>query len=93
MTFLPPLIALPIGFAAGLAYFAALRRTAGLFLAGNGWARPVALTIARIAAMALLLGLAARTGALPLLGVFLGFLLARAQALRTRNGITGKGME
>lgn len=86
MTLLPPLIALPIGFAAGLAYFAALRRTAALFLAGKGWALPLALTAARVGAMALLLGLAAWIGALPLLGVFLGFLLARAMALRAEKG-------
>jgi len=73
------------GFAAGLGYFALLRWSTGLFLAGGGWARPVALTLARLGFMALLLGLAARVGALPLLGVFLGFLLARGLALRAHE--------
>ena len=71
-----------IGFAAGLGYFALLRRSAGLFIAGGGWGRPVALTLLRLGFMSLLLGFAAWLGAGPLLGVFLGFLLARAVALR-----------
>jgi hypothetical protein len=70
------------GFILGLAYFAAVQRTALLFVAGRGWLAPVALTLARIAAAVLFLALAARLGAAPLLAGFAGFLLARAVALR-----------
>ena len=70
------------GFAFGLAYFAALRRSVALFCAGRGWRAPAGMTLARIALAALALGAAARLGAVPLLGVFAGFLAARAFALR-----------
>lgn len=70
------------GFVFGLLYFAAVQRTTSLFAAGRGWLVPVALTIARIAAAATFLALAARLGAAPLLAAFAGFLLARAAALR-----------
>jgi hypothetical protein len=70
------------GFILGLAYFAAVQRTALLFVAGGGWLAPVALTLGRIAAAVLFLALAARLGAAPLLAGFAGFLLARAIALR-----------
>ena len=70
------------GFVFGLAYFAAVQRTALLFAAGRGWLAPVALTVGRIGAAVLFLALAARLGAAPLLAGFAGFLLARAVALR-----------
>ena len=66
----------------GLGYFIVLQRTAGLLVGGRGRLLPVALTLGRIAAAILFLGLAARFGALPLLTAFVGFLLARALALR-----------
>jgi F1F0 ATPase subunit 2 len=70
------------GTALGLAYFACLRRTVDLFASGAGWARPVLLTLLRIAGAAGALALAARFGAPALLAAFLGFLLARAIALK-----------
>ncbi|MGO9544619.1 MAG: ATP synthase subunit I [Rhodomicrobium sp.] len=69
------------GLVSGLLYFLALRRTAILFARGRGWLAPIALTLGRIAAAALLLALAAKLGAAPLLAAFAGFLLARAVAL------------
>lgn len=69
------------GLAFGLAYFAALRRTV-LLLGSGGRLGPAALSLGRIAAAVIFLGLAARFGAVPLLAAFLGFLLARALALR-----------
>ena len=66
----------------GLGYFIVLQRTAGLLAGGRGRLLPVALTSGRIAAAILFLGVAARFGVLPLLTAFLGFLLARALALR-----------
>lgn len=72
-----------IGFAFGLAYFAALRRTVALFAAGRGWFVPVVLTLARIGAAIILLGLAAKLGAASLLAMFIGFLLARTTARRS----------
>jgi hypothetical protein len=77
-------LALAAGFAgllAGALYFAALRRAVALYAAGPG-RLGAALTLARIAGAILFFGLAARQGALPLLSSFLGFLLARALALR-----------
>lgn len=70
------------GLAFGLVYFAALRRTITLFSTGRGWLAPVALTLGRLAAMAVLLALAARLGAAPLLAAFAGVLAARFIALR-----------
>ena len=70
------------GFAFGLVYFAAVKRTATLFAAGSGWLAPAALTIARIASAATLLALAAKPGAASLLAAFAGFMLARTVALR-----------
>jgi hypothetical protein len=70
------------GFAFGLVYFAALGRTVALFSAGCGWFRPLAFTLGRITAAAILLGFAAKLGAVALLAAFAGFLLARSLALR-----------
>ena len=71
-----------MGFAFGLAYFEALRRTISLFAAGRGWLAPVALTLGRIAAAVIVLVIAAMLGAASLLATFLGFLLARTVATR-----------
>jgi F1F0 ATPase subunit 2 len=71
-----------IGFAFGLVYFAALRRTVTLFAAGRGWFVPVALTLSRIGVAILVLVLAAKLGGASLLATFIGFLLARTVALR-----------
>lgn len=71
-----------LGIAFGLAYFAALRRTVARFATGGGWFVPVALTLGRIGLAVLLLGLAAKLGAVALLATFAGFLIARTLALR-----------
>jgi len=88
---LPPvalgLVAGVIGFALGLAYFAAMRRTVALFAGGRGWLGPLALTLARVGAAVLFLAAVAAWGALPLLAAFAGFLVARAQALRAARKI------
>lgn len=70
------------GFVFGLAYFAALKRSASLFAYGRSRAAALALTLGRIAAAFLFLSAVARLGAACLLAAFLGFLLARALALR-----------
>ena len=70
------------GFLFGLGYFIALRRTVDVFVGGQRRLLPMVLTLSRVAAAILLLGVAARFGALPLLAAFAGFLLARALALR-----------
>jgi F1-F0 ATPase (N-ATPase) AtpR subunit len=70
------------GLALGLAYFAVLRRTAELLGTGGSRLRPLLLTLARIAVAALAFFFAARLGAAPLLAAFIGFLAARALALR-----------
>jgi len=70
------------GFAFGLAYFAALHKTAALFAAGAGWLGPSALTLGRIGAATIFFAFAAKLGATLLLAAFLGFLAARVTALR-----------
>ena len=70
------------GFAFGVFYFAALERSVTLFASDRRWLGPLALTLARMAAAVLFLGLAAKLGALSLLAALLGFLLARAVSLR-----------
>lgn len=70
------------GLAFGFGYFAALRHTAELLAGGRARLVPVALTLGRFAAAILFLGLAAKTGAMPLLAAFLGILLARLLAMR-----------
>ena len=74
--------ALLAGFAFGLAYFIMLRRTVDLFATGRSRLMPAVLTVGRLGAAILFLTIAAKSGALPLLGGFMGFLLARAAALR-----------
>ena len=49
---------------------------------GRGWFVPLALTLGRIGAAVIVLGLAAKLGAASLLATFLGFFLARIVALR-----------
>jgi hypothetical protein len=70
------------GLAFGLIYFQALRRTVDFVAGGRGWLGPAGLTLARMAGAVILLTFMARLGAMPLLAGFLGFLLARAIALR-----------
>lgn len=70
------------GLAIGFLYFQVLRRTVDAFVGGRGWLLPAGLTLARIAAMAAILIGAAWLGPLPLLASFVGFLIARAIALR-----------
>lgn len=70
------------GFALGIVYFAALRRTAALVATGGVTLRALAFTLARGAAAIGVLGFAAWLGAAPLLSAFGGFLLARSSALR-----------
>lgn len=75
------LVAATAGLTFGLAYFAVLRRTIALYGGGSRLV-PAALTLGRVAGAILFFGFAARFGALPLLAVFGGFLLARSLALR-----------
>jgi hypothetical protein len=70
------------GFAFGLVYFAVMRRTAALFVAGAGWLGPSALTLSRIGAATIFFTFAVKLGATSLLAAFAGFLVARATALR-----------
>ena len=69
------------GLAFGRAYFAALRRTVDVYVAGRQRLVPAILTLARIAGATVFLAGAVQFGALPLLMAFLGFLGARALAL------------
>jgi N-ATPase, AtpR subunit len=73
--------AIGAGLTFGLAYFVVLRRTVDLCAAAHGRLVPAVLTLGRLLAAILLLGVAARMGALPLLASFGGFLLARALAM------------
>jgi hypothetical protein len=69
----------------GQLYFAALRRNVASFVDGNGWMRPLALTVGRLGAAVVFLIFVARLGAVPLLGSLTGFLVARARALRAQG--------
>jgi F1-F0 ATPase (N-ATPase) AtpR subunit len=70
------------GFAFGLVYFTALKRTVAIFATGRGLLTPLALTVARFAAAIAFLVIAAKLGAVALLAAFVGFLLARSVILR-----------
>lgn len=74
-----------LGALLGAGYFAALRLNVERYLSGRPPGPAVALHLGRL----LLAGggfvLIARAGAVPLLSALLGFLLARAQALRSRQ--------
>ena len=70
------------GLVVGLVHFAALWRSTELYSAGRGQLAARALTLGRIAGTIVFFGLAARLGALPLLALFLGFLVARTLVLR-----------
>jgi hypothetical protein len=70
-----------VGLGVGLVHFAALQRTVELY--STGLVRlAIALTLGRVAGTILVFGVAARLGALPLLALFLGFLVARTLVLR-----------
>ena len=69
----------------GLLYFAALKRSITQYVGGKSWPAPLALTLGRIGAAAGFLFVAAKLGAVPLLAAFVGFLIARAMALRAER--------
>ncbi len=79
-------LALSAAFAAGIglgiAYFRALRHTVRLYASGGGLLVPALLSLLRMAAALLVLAFLARQGAMPLLSAALGFVAARALALR-----------
>jgi F1F0 ATPase subunit 2 len=70
------------GFAGGLVYFAALGRTVTLLASGKSWLGALALSLGRLGTAVIVLLLLSRLGAAPLLAALLGFLAARAVALR-----------
>jgi hypothetical protein len=74
------------GLAAGLLYFAALRRTSILITAGGGRTSLLALWVARSCGAVVFLALAAKLGAAYLLAAFLGVLIARTIAVRIVRG-------
>jgi hypothetical protein len=76
------------GLAFGFGYFAVLRRTIDLYVLGRGRVVPAILALGRFAATILLFAATATSGALPLLAGFMGFLLARAVALRATRRAT-----
>lgn len=75
------------GLAVGLAYFRGLRLTADLFAQGCGWTLPLGLTLVRLAGLFVFLLLVAQLGAAALIACFLGFLLARAIAVRSASQV------
>jgi len=64
-----------------------LRRAADAYAAARGWAGPVALTALRLGGATIVFGLAVQLGVVALLACFLGFLVARAIALRSQRRI------
>lgn len=73
------------GVALGLAYFASLKRSVASFVSGGRWPRSLAEMAARIGVAAAVLLVAAKLGAVPLLALFGGFLLARTLTLRAER--------
>jgi hypothetical protein len=71
------------GLGGGLAFFQGLRMTVALFVAGDHWFAPVAITVVRIAGIITLFSVATYFGAFALIACLLGFSLARAIAVRT----------
>jgi F1F0 ATPase subunit 2 len=80
---LPIAFAAALGLVLGLAYFRLLRRSVERLAAGRGPAEAAVLALARVAAAVLVLWWLAGLGAPALLAGALGFLLARALALRS----------
>lgn len=76
------LLGLMLGFAAGLAHFATLRKVTALYLTGGAPGRALALQLARLVLLTALLAGLALLGAGPLLAGALGVVLARAVILR-----------
>jgi len=83
---LAPWLAAHIGFGvlAGLLYFRALRRATDIFAGGGGAGGALLLGGARFAALGLVLFIAAREGAWPLLCMAAGVMLARYATLRMK---------
>jgi F1F0 ATPase subunit 2 len=74
---------LAAGIAVGYIYFRSLWWNVRRFADGGGAARTIALQIGRFAVLGSLLTLASQEGALPLLVMALGVLIARAAVMRT----------
>lgn len=79
-------LALVAGFGSGLLFFRSLELNARLWLSGAKPWLPLLLHVGRLAALAGLLLLAVRFGALPLLASFAGLLLARHLVTRPGRG-------
>ena len=78
---------LAAGIALGALYFRVVWRSARLFAEGGRAATVIVLTAGRFAVLGGLLALASLEGALPLLMMALGVLIARSAALRGRREI------
>jgi F1F0 ATPase subunit 2 len=74
-----------LGALLGAGYFAALRLNVERYLSGRSPGPAVALHLGRLLLAGVGFVLIAQAGAVPLLGALLGFLLARAMALRARK--------
>jgi F1F0 ATPase subunit 2 len=72
-----------LGTMVGAGYFAALRYNVERYLSPRSLGTAVMLHIARLVLAGIAFTLIARAGALPLLSALLGFLLARALAIRS----------
>lgn len=71
------------GFVLGMLYFVALRETVRSLASGGGWARPLALTLARLAAASAAFAVVTiGSGALAVSALLAGFLIARTVAVR-----------
>jgi len=78
----PVVAAALAGLGCGLVYFWALKRSVDLLVAGRGWSMPLCLTLSRIIAIAAAFTALAWSGAGPLLGAAVGFLIARTISVR-----------
>jgi F1F0 ATPase subunit 2 len=74
-----------LGALIGAGYFAALKLNVERYLSGRSPGPAVALHLGRLLLAGVGFALIAPSGAVPLLGALLGFLLARSLALRSRE--------
>lgn len=79
------------GYLLGYLYFSALRGTVDAFVARKCWWCLLTTSLLRVLGAAALLASAARFGAVALLTALIGFLIARARALRARGDAPAGG--
>ena len=76
---------LAFGLVGGMAYFSTVQRSAEALAQGGSWHRAIAFGAGRLLVAGGVFALASQEGALPLLALALGFLLARPLVMHRRE--------